>query len=127
MSFSDILFARPRHNIHQLKQASGETVDDFINKVCQHAKKCAFKCTNDSCTAKDSIHKTLIRDQIIIGTNIASSREDALEREYDLATPIAKALKIEATEIAQKELESEPPSSSFQIGSADTEKPENGQ
>ena len=113
-----------RYQFHQLKQASGEKVDDFINKVCQHAEKCAFKCTNDSCTAKDSIHKTLIRDQIIIGTNIPSIREDALEREYDLATLIAKARKNETTEIATKELEYEPPSSSFQLACADTESPE---
>ena len=97
------------YQFHQLKQASGEKVDDFINKVCQHAEKCAFKCTNDSCTAKDAIHKTLIRDQIIIGTNIPSIREDALEREYDLATLITKARKIEATEIATKELAYETP------------------
>ena len=50
--------------------------------------------------------------------------EDALEREYDLATLIAKARKIEATEIATKELEYEPPSSSFQLACADTESPE---
>ena len=93
------------YQFHQLKHSSGEKVDDFINKVCQQAEKCAFKSTNDSCTAKDSIHKTLIRDQIIIGTNIASIRDDALEREYDLATLIAKARKIEARENATKELE----------------------
>jgi len=74
-----------------------------------------LKCTNDSCTAKDSIHKTLIRDQIIIGTNIPSIREDALEREYDLATLIAKARKIEATEIATKELAYEPLALSFNL------------
>ena len=55
------------YQFHQLTQASGEKVDDFINKICQHAEKCAFKYTNDSCTAKDSIHKALIYDQIIIG------------------------------------------------------------
>ena len=63
-----------QYQFHQLKQEPGEKIDAFINKICQHADKCAFKCTNTSCTEKDQIHKTLIRDQIIIGTNISSIR-----------------------------------------------------
>ena len=79
------------YQLHQLKQEPGEKIDAFINKICQHADKCAFKCTNTSCTEKDQI-----------GTNIASVRENALEKEYDLASLISTARKIEATEEATK-------------------------
>ena len=41
------------YQFHQLKQEPGEKIDAFINKICQHADKCAFKCTNTSCTEKD--------------------------------------------------------------------------
>ena len=112
------------YQFHQLKQEPGEKIDAFINKICQHADKCAFKCTNTSCTEKDQIHKTLIRDQIIIGTNIASVRENALEKEHDLASLISTARKIEATEEATKLIDSESPSSSFHINCVEKEDPQ---
>ena len=115
-----------QYHFHQLKQEPGEKkIDAFINKICQHADKCAFKYTNTSCTEKDQIHKTLIRDQIIIGTNIASVRENALEKEHDLASLISTARKkIEATEEATKLIDSESPSSSFHINCVENEDPQ---
>ena len=112
---------------HQLKQEPGEKIDAFINKICQHADKCAFKCTKASCTEKDQIHKTLIRDQIIIGTNIASIRENALEKEHDLASLISTARKVEATEEATKLIDSESPSSSFHVNCVENEDPQHAQ
>ena len=39
------------------------------------ADLCEFKCTSINCTVKD----TLIRDQILIGTNNEAIHEDALK------------------------------------------------
>ena len=97
----------------------------FINKVCQHADKCAFKCTNTSCTEKTQIHKTLIREQIIIGTTIASIRENTLEKEHDLTLLISAARKIEATNEATKLIDPATPSSSFPINYVENEEPPN--
>ena len=62
------------YQFHGLHQEPGEKIDSFINKVRQHADKCSFKCTNPYCTEKEKIHKTLIRDQIIIAISIRSIR-----------------------------------------------------
>lgn len=95
------------YQFHGLRQEPGEKIDTFINKVRQHADRCAFKCTNPYCTEKEKNHKTLIRDQIIIGTSIRSIREEALEREHELDALITQARKIEATEEAVRKLDTE--------------------
>ena len=90
------------YQFHGLRQEPGEEIDSFINKVRQHADKWSFKCTNPE---KEKIHKTLIRDQIIIGTFIRSIWEDALEREHELDALITQARKIEATEEAVRKFD----------------------
>ena len=108
---------------HQIKQEPGEKIDSFINKIRQHADKCAFKCTNPGCTEKAQIHNTLIRDQIIIGTNITSIRENALEKEHDLASLISTARKIEATEEATKVIDLDSSSNSLHLNYVQHENP----
>ena len=64
---------------------------------------------------------------IIIGTNIASIRENALEKEHDLALLISTARTIEATEEATKLIDSESPSSSFNVNCVENEGPQHAQ
>ena len=108
---------------HQIKQEPGEKIDSFINEIRQHADKCAFKCTNPGCTEKDQVHNTLIRDQIVIGTNIASISENALEKEHDLASLISTARKIEATEEATKVIDLDSSSNSLHLNYVQHENP----
>ena len=79
---------------HQIKQELGEKIDSFINKIRQHADKCAFECTNPGSTQTDQFHNTLIRDQILLGTNVASIRGNALEKEHYLASLIQQQEKL---------------------------------
>jgi len=72
------------YQFHQLRQHPGEKIDAFINKVQLHADQCAFKCQNQGCTDKNAIHNSLIRDQILIGTNMPLLRTTALDKEHDL-------------------------------------------
>ena len=53
-----------QYQFHQLKQASGEKLMILSIKYVNIQNNVPFKCTNNSCTAKDSIQKTLKRDQI---------------------------------------------------------------
>ena len=104
------------YQFHGLRQEPREKIDSFINKVRQHADKCSFKCTNPYCTEKEEIHKTLIRDQIIIGTSIRSIREDALEREHEIDALITQARKIEATEEAARKLDADKEATALTAG-----------
>ena len=105
------------YQFHNLQQATGEKIDSFINRVCQHAEKCEFKCKNTSCTSRNAIHEILIRDQIVIGTNNTTIREQALEKELTLTDLISHSRKVEATEEATKVMDSEAPTSPFQVNS----------
>ena len=105
------------YQFHNLQQATGEKIDSFINRVCQHAEKCEFKCKNTSCTSRNAIHEILIRDQIVIGTNNTTIREQALEKELNLTDLISHSRKVEATEEATKVMDSEAPTSPFQVNS----------
>ena len=85
------------YQFHQFQQATGEKIDSFINRIFQHAEKCEFKCKNTVCTSRNIINEMLIRDQIIIGTNNATIREQALAMELNLTALIFHSRKIEAT------------------------------
>ena len=85
------------YQFHQLKQLLGEKIDSYINRVQLHADNCAFKCQNPGYTEKNLIHNSLIRDQIIIGTNMTMLRTNALDKEHDLPTLISQARTLETT------------------------------
>ena len=92
-------------------------IDAFINRVQLHADHCAFKCQNHGCTDKNAIHNSLIRDQILIGTNMPLLRTTALDKEHDLQALIRHARKLEATEEATKLIDGDAPTSSIAINS----------
>ena len=73
------------------------------------------------CTEKNLIHNSLIRDQIIIGTNMSMARTNALEKEHDQPTLISQVRKLEATEEATKLIDGNPPASSFAISSVESD------
>ena len=90
------------YQFHQLQQATSEKIDSFINRIFQHADKCEFKSKNTACTSRDTIHETLIRDQIIIRTNNTTIREQALEKELNLTALISILVKLRLQKKLQK-------------------------
>ena len=106
------------YQFHQLKQLPGEKINSYINRVQLHADKCAFKFQNPGCTEKNLIHNSLIRDQMIIGTNMSML---PLDKEHDLPTLISQARKLEVNEEATKLIDGDPPSSSFAISNVESE------
>ena len=109
------------YQFHQLKQHPGEKIDAFINRVQLHADQCAFKCQNQGCTDKNAIHNSLIRDQILIGTNMPLLRTTALDKEHDLQALISHSRKLEATEEATKLIDGDAPTSSIAINSIEND------
>ena len=85
---------------NSLTQAPDESIDTYINRVKEHARQCEFRCTSATC----NVRETLIRDRIIMGTHNKNIREDALEKEYQLADLEKQARKIEATETAAHQI-----------------------
>ena len=77
---------------HKLQQRPTESFDEFVNRVKHEAASCDFSCENPTC----SVRKTLIRDQIVIGTTDDEIRKSALKDEWSLADLQAKGRKIEA-------------------------------
>ena len=66
---------------NSINQEYEESIDIFINRVKEHACQCKLTCEAPGCKLSD----TLIRDRILMGTNNKNIREDALEKEYELA------------------------------------------
>ena len=79
------------YQFRALTQHSNETFPAFCNRVAKEAKHCHFNCENNDCTAED----TAVRDQIIIGTNDANIREEALLPSWDLKTLRQEGMKME--------------------------------
>ena len=80
---------------HRLKQKSTESFDDFVHKVTTAASQCDFQCS-ETCT----VNKTLIRDQIVSGTNNKHICDEALQKQYDLKSVIENGRTIESGAIA---------------------------
>ena len=68
------------YEFHKLKQSEGETFDTFINRVKHEAEGCSFRCSHADCNVQD----TLIRDQVLIGTNNTEIRKNALKEQWSL-------------------------------------------
>ena len=91
---------RNHYVFHRLSQNSAETFDDFVHRVQTNADQCDFKCTNDNC----SVSKTLIRDQLIIGTSNLHIRDEALKKQWSLDDLIKEGRVIESGAIAASEM-----------------------
>ena len=86
---------------HRLEQKSTDSFDDFVHKVTTSASQCDFQCS-PTCT----VNKTLIRDQIVAGTNNGSIRDEALKKQYDLNAVIENGRTIESGAIAASGMQS---------------------
>ena len=80
-------FYQPTENItlkhyqfRTLKQKSDETFIAFCNRVQKEASHCRFKCTSNDCTSEE----VAIRDQIVIGINDTTIRQEALKKSWSL-------------------------------------------
>ena len=93
---------------HRLAQKSDETFDDFCHRVRADAELCDFKCLSATCTVKD----ILIRDQILVGTNNESIRNEALRKQWSISELVKEGRITEASLIAASDIKSESTSSS---------------
>ena len=91
------------HEFHNLRQAQdGESFDNFAHRVTAQSKQCKFSC-GDTCTVPD----IMIRDQLIIGTQNADIRENALREQWDLKDLINNGRKIESASHCSQRIQEE--------------------
>ena len=84
---------------HKQKQTEEESFDTYVLRIKHDASTCDFKCTSATCTVQD----TMVRDQIIIGTNNNEIRKNALKIQWNLTDLINNGRALEAaTHGAQK-------------------------
>ena len=77
---------------HGLRQeVDGESFDNFAHRVRAQSQQCQFSC-GETCTVPD----IMIRDQLIIGTNNSSIRENALREQWSLKDLIENGRKMES-------------------------------
>ena len=88
------------YQFRDLNQMQNETFPAFCNRVESEAKMCNFKCENGNCTAE----ATAVRDQIIIGTNNAKIREEALMKSWKLADLRQEGMKLESAVRGEAEI-----------------------
>ena len=88
---------------HRITQQSNETFDDFVYRVKAEAEHYDFKCNNEECTVKD----ILIRDQILVGTNNETIREDALKNQWNLNDLLHKGQITESGILAASQIKTE--------------------
>ena len=93
---------RNHYMYHRLKQKPSETFDDWVHRVQTVAAQCDFRC-NGNCT----VHDVLVRDQIITGTTNTNIRDEALKKQWDLATLIKEGRIIESGAVAASDLKKE--------------------
>lgn len=55
-----------RYVFHKATQSAGETVSDFFDRLLKLAKTCGYATYED----------TMVRDQLVVGTSLASAREE---------------------------------------------------
>ena len=71
---------RNHYLFHRLPQNNSESFDDFTHRNQAESELCDFTCTHADCTVK----KLLIRDQILVGTNNETIRQEALKNQWEL-------------------------------------------
>ena len=93
-------------------QQPDETFPRFCNRVEAEAKHCNFKCPSVNCTAES----VAIRDQIIIGTNDTSIREEALKQSWDLKDLRQEGMRMESAARGGAQISNEGSSNVNKIG-----------
>ena len=91
---------RNHYLFHRLKQTPSESFDDFVHKVRTNATLCDFKCTSPNCT----VLNTLIRDQIISGTNNNHICDEGLKKQWELDDLVKEGRIIESGALAASEI-----------------------
>ena len=91
---------RNHYIFHRLQQTSSESYDDFVHRVKTSAGQCEFKCESPTC----SVPNTLIRDQVISGTNNNSIRDEGLKKQWGLDDLVKEGRVIESGAIAASEI-----------------------
>ena len=93
------LYYKPTENVtlknfhfRALFQKQDETFPSFCSRVKKEAKHCNLKCELAECSAET----TAIRDQIIIGTDNNTIREEALKKSWDLEILCRDGMKMES-------------------------------
>ena len=89
---------------HRITQQSNETFDDFVYRVKAEVEHCDFKCNNEECTVKQG-HS--IRDQILVGTNNETIREDTLKNQWNLNDLLRKGRITESGVLAASQIKIE--------------------
>ena len=89
----------------KLAQSCNENFDAFVIRVKDDAKSCKFKCAAAAC----NVANTLIRDQILIGTQDHEIRRQGLHNEWELDDLIKNGRSMEAATKGAVKIKSEPP------------------
>ena len=79
------------YEFHTLKQLPLESFDTFVNRVKHEANGCDFTCDSGSCNVKN----TLIRDQVIIGSNNKEIKKNAPHHQWNLSDLTTKGRQLE--------------------------------
>lgn len=64
-----------RYQFHKAAQTTGETVNDFFDRVIKLARLCRFD---------QSVANSLIRDQLVVGTNLSEARASIFKENVEL-------------------------------------------
>ena len=91
------------YEFHKLLQSSTESYDAFVTRVKKESQQCDFKCTSGTCNVRD----TLVRDQIIIGTNNDEIRKNALKNQWNLDELSKNGKALEAAAKGAKQIKEE--------------------
>ena len=102
---------------HKLNQNVGESFDSYAIRVKREASLCSF-----SCSGTCSVPQTLIRDQIIIGTNNDEIRRAALKDQWDLTKLLSQGRSLESADLGVSVIKKED-TSEFGMGNVKRTKP----
>ena len=100
------------YTFRSIFQQPDETFPRFCNRVDAEARHCNFKCPSVNCTAES----VAIRDQIIIGTNDNSIREEALKQSWDLKDLRQEGMRMESAARGGAQISNEGSSNVNKIG-----------
>ena len=75
-----------------LKQKSGESFNQFVIRLKHESTTCNFSCASNDC----DVHATLLRDQILFGTQNDEIRRHALHEQWNLEDLIKNGRSLEA-------------------------------
>ena len=93
------------YNFHRLRQAPGQSFDDYCNEVKRAEKYCEFKCSSKTCT----VSEVLIRDQIILGIHDEEFQKEALQKGYNREDTEKQGRRAEAAKKGITSIKEGPP------------------